>query len=680
MPLETPIIAAVPLLKRHAKAFEALGLATLGDMLGHYPFRYEDYSRTVPLSSVVPGEDVTVRVRLEQIRNRRSFFGPRRIITEGLVADGSGKARVLWFGQFYLTKTHLPGSEVFLAGRARRTAAGLQFISPTIEAVRAEQMHTGRIVPVYPTSGTLSVKHLRLAAKAALPACEELREWLPTGVRHRLHLTDLRRATRAAHFPPDQPTLDAAQERIAAGELFLRVLVAERARAELAQTRAVPVPFPEAVIKAFVAGLPFAITDGQRRAAWDALRDMAKERPMHRLLNGDVGSGKTAVAAIAARAVAASGGQTAVLVPTEVLAVQHGRTFSAWFAPAGVSVMTLTAGMRAAEKEAAKSAIASGAAQVVIGTQALLEDAVAFRDLRLAVVDEQHRFGVRQRQALHRKRADGALPHLLSLTATPIPRTLSLAVFGDLDVSVIPTRPAGRTAIATEIVGAGTAPADRGIAAAIAAGEQVFVICPAIDERPESGREAVVAEHRRLQKLLPDAHVALMHGKLTSARKREIMERFASGAPGVLVSTTVIEVGIDLPRATLMVVRSAERFGLAQLHQLRGRVGRGVLPGRCLLLTESEAPAAMARLNALVSSADGFALAEEDLRLRGPGDLLGTMQSGMQAAWQPALLDPKKIAVLQEESRALLAEDPEFAAHEELAAVFSRFERTIHRE
>lgn len=678
MPIETPLIAAVPLLKRHAKALDALGISTLGDVLRHLPFRYEDYSRTVPLSQVVPGEDVTVRVRLEQIRNRRSFFGPRRVITEGLVADASGKARVLWFGQFYLTKTHLPGSEVFLAGRAKRTATGLQFVSPTIEAVRAEQTHTGRIVPVYATSGTLSVKHLRLAAKAALPVCSELCEWLPEEVRSRLNLMDFARATRTAHFPPDQKTLDAALERLAVGDLFLRVLVAERSRAEVARTRAVPVPFPEAVIKSFVAGLPFALTDGQRRAAWDALKDMARERPMHRLLNGDVGSGKTAVAAIAARAVAAAGGQTAVLVPTEVLAEQHLRTFTAWFAGSGVGVEMLTSGMRAAAKDAARAAIASGQAQIVIGTQALLEDAVAFRDLRLAVVDEQHRFGVRQRQALHRKRVDGALPHLLSLTATPIPRTLSLAVFGDLDVSVIPARPAGRMPIATEIAGA--ARADEAVAATVAALEQAFVVCPAIDERPESGREAVVAEHRRLQKLLPDAHVALIHGKLKPAEKRAVMERFAAGAPGVLVSTTVIEVGIDLPRATLMVVRSAERFGLAQLHQLRGRVGRGALPGRCLLVTESEAPPAAARLQALVSSSDGFALAEEDLRLRGPGDVLGTVQSGMQAAWNPALLDPKKIAVLQEESRALLAGDPAFARHPELAAVFFRFEQDIHRE
>ena len=281
---------------------------------------------------------------------------------------------------------------------------------------------------------------------------------------------------------------------------------------------------------------------------------------------------------------------------------------------------------------------------------------------------------------MQRKLTDGALPHLLSLTATPIPRTLSLAVFGDLDVSVIPSRPAGRGAVTTEILGGGTTRVDQAIAAAVAVGEQVFVVCPAIDEQPESGREAVVAEHRRLQKLLPDAHVALMHGKLKPAQKREIMERFSSGAPGVLVSTTVIEVGIDLPRATLMVVRSAERFGLAQLHQLRGRIGRGALPGRCLLVTEAEAPSVMARLNALVSSADGFALAEEDLRLRGPGDVFGTMQSGTQTIWHPALWDAKKIAILQEECRALLVQDRELSGNAELAAVFSRFERTIHRE
>ncbi len=695
MPLETPLLSAMPLLRRHARSLERLGLVTLADVLAHHPFRYEDYSRTLPLSAVVPGEEATVRVRLEQIRNRRSFGGPRRLMTEAVVADGSGKAKVLWFGQHFLVKTHKPGSDVFLAGKARRTAYGLQFLSPTIEAVRAEQTHTGRIVPVYPTAGTLSVKHLRLAAKAALPAAAALTEWLPDAVRSRFSLPDIASATRAVHFPSDQRTLDAALERFAVEDMFLRVLVSERARRDLTSASAPPVPFPEADIKAFVAGLPFPLTDGQRRAAWEAIQDLGRPRPMNRLVNGDVGSGKTAVAAIAARAVAAAGAQAAVLVPTEVLAEQHLRTLASMFAGTDVVLALLAAGsqrlMRRGEdlplpgsarvrQEAVRDAVRSGTASLVVGTHALIEGDVAFADLRLAVVDEQHRFGVRQRQALRKKRADGALPHLLSLTATPIPRTLTLSLFGDLDVSVLAARPAGRGPVATRLLLGETAAADAALAACVAQGHQAFVVCPSIAGRADAAAEAAIDEHRRLVGALPEARVLLLHGKMKSVEKRTVMRAMAAGEGDVLVATTVIEVGIDLPRAALIVVRSADRFGLAQLHQLRGRVGRGSAPGTCLLLTDNETPAAAARLQALVDSSDGFALAETDLALRGPGELWGTAQSGMQGVWSPALLDARRIAALQESCRELLDIDASLDAHPALRGRLARFEDVVHPE
>ncbi len=697
MPLDTPIVSAVPVLKRHAKALEALGLRTLRDALDHHPFRYEDFSKTVPLAGVVPGEQVTVRVRLEQIRNRRSFFGARRVITEAVLADGGGRAKALWFGQYYLVKTYPPGTEVFLAGKAKRSATGLQFVSPTVEAVRAEQTHTGRIVPVYPVSGSLSVKHLRLAVKAALPYAGEYREWLPKEIVTEFKLSSLPEAVRAIHFPKNADDLAAAQERFITADMLLRLLAAERGRRELAETPAVPVAFAEAAVKSFVAALPFAITESQRRAAWDIIKDMGRDRPMNRLLNGDVGSGKTAVAAIAARAVAAAGGQTALLVPTEILARQHAETLARFFADTDVAIALATSSARAIYRagaetplppsvrrrtEAVAAAVAAGETGIVVGTHALLEGDMTFRDLRLAVIDEQHRFGVRQRRALHRKRADGALPHLLSLTATPIPRTLALTVYGDLDVSVLAARPSDHGPVATAILTGESAEvrADVELRAVLLAGQQAFVICPAIVEQADGGREAVIEEAHRLEKILPADAVLTLHGKMKPSEKQRIMERMSSGIPSVLVATTVVEVGVDLPQAVLMVVRSADRFGLAQLHQLRGRVGRGSASGRCLLLTENESPAARERLQAVAASTDGFALAERDLALRGPGDMYGTMQSGMQASWTPALFDSRRVAAVQTACHALLDGDPRLAAHAPLAAELGRFEEDIHRE
>lgn len=695
--LKTPLVTAVPILKRHAKALETLGLRSVGDLIHHFPFRYEDYSRTVAVKELRVGVPATIKVKVEKMGARRSFYGPRRAIIEGVLTDASGSVRAMWFGQYYLPTSFPVGTEVWVAGTPRRVKGGLLLASPTIEPVRGQQVHTGRIVPIYSTSGKLTVKHLRYAMEQVLPAAEHLKEWLPDELRERFVLPDVGDAVCTLHFPESFEALVGAQERVAVEELFLAILRSVRARNELAQSRAPAVPFPEEDIRSFVHNLPYEITDGQRRAAWAVVQDLSRPQPMHRLLNGDVGSGKTTVAAIAARAVIASGGQVAVLAPTEILASQHFASFVKLFASLPVEIALLT-GARAeraskgaahpllegkARRNLVAAAVADGTAQVVIGTHALLEDGVAFSNLELTIVDEQHRFGVRQRQALHRKRTDDALPHLLSLTATPIPRSLALAICGDVDVSVLSERPHGRPLPVTEVVvgDAGRLKAERLLGETIALKHQAFVVCPAVKEGEEEGTRTVEAEAKRLSKAHPEWRVGVLHGQMPSAKKQAVLEEMRDGTIGVLVASTVIEVGIDFPNATVMVIESAERFGLAQLHQLRGRVGRGDVPGRCLLLTEQEAPEAIERLKAVVESADGFALAEKDLQLRGPGELYGTAQSGAQSlAWSSGRMDMKKIAALQDVAQRLLKADPALSHDSPLKARLQQFEDSVHLE
>ncbi len=580
-------------------------------------------------------------------------------LTEAVLKDDSGKLTALWFNQPYLQKSLTVGSTYRLAGKVTASKFGLRLISPLHEPTTSERGYLSPLLPVYSLPKGISQALMRRLVRTAEPLAAELEETLPGQVRRRFGLVSLAEAVREAHFPATHDGRDAARRRLGFDELFrLELSMAELRRLRQGK-KGIPVRFDEAVTRRLVAALPFRLTDDQRRAAWEALLDMAKAAPMNRLLDGDVGSGKTVVAAIAMINAAASGCQSALMAPTEILAKQHYESLKKVFAGQPVSVALWTNAYRrcfadgkelacANKAEAARLAddIAAGRVPVVVGTHALIEEAVGFRRLALAVVDEQHRFGVRARQLLCEKGAEpGVEPHLLSMTATPIPRSLALTVLGDLDLSLLRQKPKDRKPILTRLV-----PASRRtdaydfIREQIAAGRQAFVVCPLIEESEAVETVSAEEEFDRLSKVeLPGIGVGLLHGRLAAAEKEAVMRDFLERKIMALVSTSVVEVGIDVPNATVMCISGAERFGLAQLHQFRGRVGRSEHQSYCLLLPSTDEAAEKERLRAMVELQDGFDLAEKDLAMRGPGELLGELQSGFPGFRVASLGDARLI-------------------------------------
>ncbi len=688
MALDAPITSLGIFVRRYAKDLSRLGIRTVADALGHWPFRYEDLSAIVAIKDLKPGAAVTVRGTVKSVSGFRT---PRRnlLVIEALLADATGNARLAWFGQKHLLTTLKPGDELLVSGVPEADRRGLRFTSPSWEPVREVQAHVGRIVPVYPVSGDLTPKAMRTIMLRAVREADALSDLVPEDVRRSHGLLPAAAMTRSLHFPESLAELHRAERSRDFGQLFLLALANGWLRLDIARYRAAPVPFDEAATKAFVSRLPFKLTDGQRKAAWQVLQDLSRPRPMNRLLDGDVGSGKTLVAAIAALNAARSGKQTVFLVPTGVLATQHFRTLARYLAKEDAAVALLSAGTAAiarggieepARRDAVVSGLASGNIPIVIGTHALLEDDVQFRELAFAVVDEQHRFGVAQRKALAAKAGEGRLPHLLSMTATPIPRTLALTSFGDLDLSVIPERPPGRSEVRTTVVTKDRAGAVvAALRETVAAGHQAFVVCPRIAEEgdptfakasvgkppsaPQTGRAgkdlpSVEETADGLRAALPELRFLVLHGQMKPAEKDGLMAAFAGREADALVSTTVIEVGVDQPNATLMVVEGAEAFGLAQLHQLRGRVGRGEAAGRCLLVPRSASREAYARLKLLEHSHDGFELAEADLATRGPGEILGTAQTGFGELALSALRNAALREAARRAADALLAADP----------------------
>lgn len=657
--IDQPITTVHPYAKRLAAPLKRLGIATVRDLLQYTPTRHEDLREVIAIREVRTGQRAVFRGRIITIANRRSFRR-RMLLTEALVSDTSGTIRCVWFQQPYLAHAFRSGDAVIIAGVVESDTYGLHVASPVIERDQPETLHAGRLVPIYPLTYGISQKQLRLLINAALPATRELSETLPEEIYHFERLLPIGEAIRQIHFPSDADTLERARTRLAFEEIFTYFLRVRASRADLETAQAPRIPSDDAV--EFIASLPFSLTNAQRRAVSEIQRDLARQRPMQRLLNGDVGSGKTVVAAIAALAAARSGFQTAYLAPTEVLAVQQAQKFSEWLIPLGVHVALWTRTSRTidgapATPNAMRAAVRGGSAAVVIGTHAILSPNVRFHALGLAIIDEQHRFGVEQRAALRTKAASQQpqaasrlMPHLLSMTATPIPRTLNLSLFGDLDVSVLDELPPGRRPARTVVIG----PADRltmtrEIRGEIDRGHQVFVVCPQIDAEEGASVTAAVAEAcERAHRAFPGVVIGELHGKMRKDAQAAVMGEFAAGRLAVLVATTVIEVGVDQPNATVMVIEDAERFGLAQLHQLRGRVGRGGARGTCFFTTRSEDPSTLARLRRVAACTDGFRIAEMDLKERGPGAVIGTAQSGWPA-FRYAVADP---ALYQRAQRA----------------------------
>ena len=642
---DTPVGQLTRLTSRQRTALAGLGVQTAWDAINYYPFRFDDYSSVSRIADAGVGLQVTIIAKVARVNSRRSFRRRSLTMTEAVLEDESGRIKAIWFHQPYIASKLAVGEKYRFAGKVTLSKYGPQLVSPLYEAAeRHDGVYALPLVPVYPLAAGVSQFAIRRLVDACRDLAERLPEHLPAALLKRHRLIGLSRALVGIHFPETAEEAAAARRRLAFDEMLRLQLYVGKLRRFRQGSRAVEVPFDLETTRSLVGRLPFKLTADQRRAAWEILQDMNKPAPMHRLLDGDVGSGKTVVAAIAMINAARAGHQAALMAPTEILAKQHFETLRRIMDGQGVRIALWTnaykigltrgrpapvSGKAAASRLAGK--IAAGGYDVVIGTHALIEEAVGFRSLALAVIDEQHRFGVRARQALCAKSGHpGFEPHLLSMTATPIPRSLALTLYGDLDISLLKEKPKDRKPIITRVIRpSGRAAAFDAVRRELANGRQAFVVCPLIDPSDMNGSVSVAEAFERLSGVdLPGVPIAVLHGKLPAEEKERVMADFLAGKIKVLVSTSVIEVGIDAPNATVMCIEGAERFGLSQLHQFRGRVGRGEFQSYCLLLPGDASAEALERLAALAATSDGFALAEKDLKMRGPGDLLGTAQSG----------------------------------------------------
>src|SRR5215472_2923080 len=641
-----------------------LGIHTVRGLLLQLPFDWESYGAPVPIAELSLTAPATVVVTVVRIQAKRSLI--RDIgLAEAVVADAHGTTmKVVWFHQPYRANQLRPGDRLALAGKVRAPRYGgpLEMQNPHTEVVTDQHAPgwVGALMPKYHLTEKLTSRKIAMWVDMTLPLAGELEDEIPEHVRRSHHLLPLADAVRLGHQPATAEDWRRAKDRMAFAELLEFQAAFLMARRRIAVERATPIPYRQEVIDTFKDGLSFELTQAQKRAIWDIYKDVRQEVPMNRLMNGDVGSGKTAVAAAAAAMVHASGLQTVVMAPTESLARQHLDKFRAYLEPSfpGLSVELLISDLPAPERRRVRMSAASGLCALLVGTHALIEEEVQLASLGLAVVDEQHRFGTRQRELLRQKSATGR-PHFMAMTATPIPRSLALALYGEMTFSVIDEMPPGRTAVETQVV----APDDREkaytlVRREVRAGRQAFVICPLIDESEKLVAKAATAEFERLRtQVFPDLRLALVHGKVKD--KDAVMRAFRARESDVLVATSVVEVGVDLPNATVMLIEGADRFGLAQLHQLRGRVGRASLRSYCLLLADDPSKNSMERLRLVAVTSDGFRLAQEDMRLRGMGELLGPRQHGISDEAMDSLQNPELLSEVRQEAEALAAEDPD---------------------
>ena len=624
---------------KRAQTLAKLGLRTVYDLLYHFPARYEDRRVVRPIGSLEAGEkDSVCATVLAEAQTRRIAMGRggQRQLTRVRVGDASGRMDLQWWNQPFREKQFTVGMQLFIYGKVTEFGGILQMDSPEFEIMGEDDgLQVGRIVPVYPMTEGLYQSAIRRAISGALDRCADaVEDPIPSSTREALNLPDLPWCLRQIHFPDDvNDEKERARLRLVFEELFL-LQVALQQKKIAAHTEEIGIRHvvPDEEIKAFLATLPFKLTGAQKRVMNEIRKDLKSPRPMNRLLHGDVGSGKTIVAAYALWTAFATGYQGALLAPTQILAEQHYTTLKRVLEPLGVEVVLLEGSLRAAQKRRVQADIAEGRAHVVIGTHAIIQEAIEFHKLSVCVVDEQHRFGVMQRAALAQKGANGLRPDVLVMTATPIPRTMALTIYGDLDVSVLDELPPGRQPIKTvKIKPQSRERAYKYVLAEVKKGRQAYVVCPLVEESEKLAQlkaATALAEELRAT-FLHDLRVGLIHGQMDVSERDEQMDLFREGMRDVLVSTTVIEVGVDVPNATIMLIEDAERFGLSQLHQLRGRVGRGTHASMCVLVGDPKTDEGRARLQVMTKTQDGFEIAEHDLHLRGPGEFYGTRQSGM---------------------------------------------------
>ena len=608
-----------------AKQFANLNIFTLGDLICHFPRGYEDRTKLVPIEKLE--QDVPACFKAMVMNTPRTAHIRKGLdITRVQVADTTARLNLTFFNNKYVSEQLQYGREYIFYGAVSGDFVGYNMTNPVFEALDSQPVTTRRVLPIYPLTAGLSNASVLKAVRQALAICDAPPEIIPESVRRQYGILDAARAYDAIHEPASMAEAEMAKKRLIFEEFF--VFSAGLALMRASRAGKTTEVYENLDLKPFLNALPFTLTGAQMRAVDEIVQDLRKGAPMNRLVQGDVGSGKTMVAAAAAYLSVINGRQAALMAPTEILAEQHHQSLNRLFAPMGITVGLLTGSMTVKEKRLMREKIASGEIQLTVGTHALLSDTTTFHNLGLVIADEQHRFGVTQRSRLSAKGRD---PHLLVMSATPIPRTLALLMYGDLDVSIINELPPGRETVDTFLVGESyRARINAFIRKQVSEGHQCFVVCPAVEENEDLGIKAATVWAETLQKtVFPDLRIALLHGQMKAAEKEEAMASFARGEADVMVATTVIEVGVDVPNATLMVIEDADRFGLSQLHQLRGRVGRGKAKSYCILTSHNKNAETLARLKALCKTNDGFKIAEEDLALRGPGDFFGSRQSGL---------------------------------------------------
>ena len=653
-----------------AKKFSKLGVHTLGDLIDYFPRRYEDYSEVMPIKSIKPGA-VTIKGLIKDARGRYVRRGMH--VTEAAASDETGSVHVVWFNQPYRETSLKRDQEYYISGNFELSHRHLSILNPSVELVGDFPLNTARIVPVYRETKGLNSRQIRTCVQQVLPLIRDLSETLPAWIIENQKLMSRATAVEAMHFPAGSADLAEAKRRLGFEEVYELALASLLNKYELMEEQAPPVEFEETVAKDFVKHLPFQLTDAQRKVVWQIYQDMEKTQPMNRLIEGDVGAGKTVVAAMAAVMVMHHGHQVAFMAPTELLARQHADTLQKLLEPLGYGdkVSLLVGGMNSAQKNRAHEAIREGKIQLMVGTHALIQEKVDMRALELIIVDEQHRFGVEQRKKLQAKA--GHMPHVLSLTATPIPRSLALTLYGELDISVLDVKPGGRKPIITKIWSPNSrAQLYEKIDAELTAGRQAFTVCPLISESDTLNANSAEKIYEQFTKRdFKHRRIGLLHGKMKADEKNKIMQKFVDHELDILVSTTVIEVGVDVPNASVMLIETAERFGLAQIHQLRGRVGRGSVQGYCYLMM-SDAKAPSRRLRVLETSDDGFRLAELDLQLRGPGAIYGRAQHGQLDVRVAKLTDAKLINAARASARETIERGENLLQYPQLHERISR--------
>lgn len=671
MNLLTSLVSVKGVGDKTYEQFKAAGIETIGDLISFLPRKHEDFSEVVSIADLHPGK-VTIRARCESVSTRIVRRGMK--ITTATLVDDSGKIKAVWFNQAYRAKQLKDSKdEYFFSGEYEFQYNRYQLTAPSAEKVSDMPIQTDRLLPVYRQVKGLKTQLVRKILAELRPFMTMLPESMPREIIARETLLSRSEAVLAMHFPKTPEDVKRARKRLAYEELFQLLLASQLNKQANAQLEGWSIPFEQSVVASFVKQLPFPLTGAQRRAIWDILQDFEEATPMNRLLQGDVGSGKTIVAGIAARQAASHGFQSAIMAPTEILASQHAETLANLLEPHGVSVALLTGSVKGAARSATLEAIANGSVAVIIGTHALIQETVRFHKLGFVVIDEQHRFGVAQRQELLKKSEH--MPHLLAMTATPIPRSLALTVYGELEVSVINELPAGRKPIETKIWSPNSrAQLNTIIDTQIGTGRQVYVICSLIDTNIANERKSVEAEFKRLKMVFKHRTIGMLHGKMKPEDKDEVMQQFASGKIDILVSTTVVEVGVNVPNATVMLIENADTFGLSQLHQLRGRVGRGEHQSYCyLVMSDSKKPSQ--RLKEIESSQDGFYLAEVDLRFRGPGEIYGRAQHGALNLQVATLGDTQLIARAQKAAKQFVESAQDLLQYKELAQEVEQYRR-----